>query len=105
MLVVHHHQVRAIPTHLPLSRVAKAVHEFLESCIADGETDSTKVQESIAKAWAKTNAFQAGDKLKPEEMASLMGQLMVTEDPLKSPYGGPTLMRITLEELAKKFRR
>lgn len=99
------YQVRAIPTHLPLSRVAKAVHEFLESCIADGETDSTKVQESIAKAWAKTNAFQAGDKLKPEEMASLMGQLMVTEDPLKSPFGGPTLMRITLEELAKKFRR
>ena len=64
-----------------------------------------KIQESIAKAWAKTNAFQAGDKLKPEEMASLMGQLMITEDPLKSPYGTPTLMRITLDELAKKFRR
>ena len=34
----------------------------------------------------------------------LMGQLMITENPLKSPYGAPTLMRITLEELAKKFR-
>ena len=38
-------------------------------------------------------------------MASLVGQLMTTETPLKSPYGNPTLMRITLDELAKKFRR
>ena len=63
-----------------------------------------KFQEAIAKSWAKTNAYQAGDKLKPEEMAQLMGQLMSTEDPLKSPYGAPTLMRITLDELAKKFK-
>lgn len=100
------YQIRAIPSNLPLSRAATAVHEFLDGCIENGEkADMVKIQESIAKSWAKTNAFQAGDKLKPEEMANLMGQLMITEDPLKSPYGAPTLMRITLEELAKKFRR
>jgi DNA mismatch repair protein MutL len=71
----------------------------------DGESDMVAIQSSIAKAWARTNAFQAGDKLKPEEMAKLMGRLMTTQDPLKSPFGAPTLMRITLEELAKKFRR
>ena len=59
----------------------------------------------MAKAWAKANAFQAGDKLKPEEMSKLVSQLMTTEDPLKSPYGTPTLMRISLDELAKKFSR
>jgi len=100
------YQIRSIPSNLPLSRAATAVHEFLDGCIENGEkADMVKIQESIAKSWAKTNAFQAGDKLKPEEMANLMGQLMITEDPLKSPYGAPTLMRITLEELAKKFRR
>jgi len=99
------YQIRAIPSNLPLSRATKAVHEFFEDCLADGETDMVKIQESIAKAWARTNAFQAGDRLKPEEMASLVGQLMTTETPLKSPYGNPTLMRITLDELAKKFRR
>lgn len=100
------YQIRAIPGNLPLSRAAKSVHEFLDSCIeSENETDMVKIHESIAKAWAKTNAFQAGDKLKPEEMASLVSQLMITEDPLKSPFGTPTLMRITLEELAKKFKR
>lgn len=98
-------QIRAIPSGLPLSRAVKAVHQFFDSCTDEGDKgDPLKIQDSIAKAWARTNAYQAGDKLKPEEMAALMGQLMITEDPLKSPYGAPTLMRITLEELAKKFR-
>ena len=98
------YQIRAIPSALPLSRAIKAVHQFLDSCADTGDADTKHITDSIAKAWSKTNAYQAGDKLKPEEMAQLMGQLMATEDPLKSPYGAPTLMRITLDELAKKFK-
>jgi DNA mismatch repair protein MutL len=100
------YQIRAIPSALPLSRAIKAVKDFLDS-IGDegkGEGDMVKVQDTIAKAWANTNAYQAGDKLKPEEMAALVNQLMLTEEPLKSPYGHPTLLRFTLDELAKKFR-
>lgn len=98
-------QIRSIPSHLPLSRAAKAVHDFLDDCDnSDSQADMVRIQQNIAKAWAKTNAFQAGDKLKPEEMANLIGQLMITEDPLTSPYGAPTLLRLTLEELSKKFR-
>lgn len=97
-------QIRAIPSALPLSRAIKAVHQFLDSCASSGDADTKHITDTIAKAWSKTNAYQAGDKLKPEEMAQLMGQLMSTEDPLKSPYGAPTLMRITLDELAKKFK-
>ena len=101
------YQIRAIPSDLPLSRAIKAVKDFLDS-IGDegkGEGDMVKVQDTIAKAWASTNAYQAGDKLKPEEMAALVNQLMLTEEPLKSPYGHPTLLRFTLDELAKKFKR
>ena len=98
-------QIRAIPSALKLSRAVKAVHEFLDSCAESGDKgDASVVQDTLAKAWSKTNAYQAGDKLKPEEMAMLVGQLMATENPLKSPYGAPTLMRITLDELAKKSR-
>lgn len=97
-------QIRAIPSALPLSRATKAVHDFLDGVNDGDKNDMVKIQDSIAKSWAKTNAHQAGDKLKPEEMAMLVGQLMTTEDPLKSPYGTPTLMRLTLDELAKKFK-
>lgn len=99
------YQIRAIPSGLPLSRAIDAVHQFLGSCAENGDAgDTLEIQNRMAKAWSKTNAYQAGDRLKPEEMAMLIGQLMTTEDPLKSPYGAPTLIRITLDELAKKFR-
>lgn len=100
------YQIRAIPSALPLSRAIKAVKDFLDSIGDEGksEGDMVKVQDCIAKAWANTNAYQAGDKLKTEEMAALVSQLMLTEEPLKSPYGHPTLLRMTLEELGKKFR-
>ena len=99
------YQIRSIPSALPLSRAAKAVHDFLNDVDEnDTKNDMIKFQEAIAKSWAKTNAYQAGDKLKPEEITALVGQLMITQDPLKSPFGSPTLMRLTLEELSKKFR-
>ena len=99
------YQIRSIPCALPLSRAAKAVHDFLNDVDEnDTKNDMVKFQEAIAKSWAKTNAYQAGDKLKPEEITALVGQLMITQDPLKSPFGSPTLMRLTLEELSKKFR-
>ncbi len=99
-------QIRSIPCNLPISRAAKAVHDFLEQCVENsGTADLEKAHDSMAKAWARSNAFQAGDKLKPEEMSKLVSQLMATEDPLKTPYGTPTLMRITLDELTKKFGR
>ena len=98
-------QIRSIPSALPLSRAAKAVHDFLNDVDEDDtKNDMVKFQEAIAKSWAKTNAYEAGDKLKPEEMTALVGQLMITQDPLKSPFGSPTLMRLTLDELSKKFR-
>ncbi|SHK43659.1 DNA mismatch repair endonuclease MutL [Fibrobacter sp. UWB12] len=98
-------QIRSIPSALPLSRAAKAVHDFLNDVDEnDTKNDMVKFQEAIAKSWAKTNAYQAGDKLKPEEITALVSQLMITQDPLKSPFGSPTLMRLTLEELSKKFR-
>lgn len=98
-------QIRSIPSSLPLSRAAKAVHDFLNDVDeSDTKNDMVKFQEAIAKSWAKTNAYQAGDKLKPEEITALVGQLMITQDPLKSPFGNPTLMRLTLDELSKKFR-
>ena len=99
------YQIRSIPSALPLSRAAKAVHDFLNDVDEDDtKNDMVKFQEAIAKSWAKTNAYQAGDKLKPEEITALVSQLMITQDPLKSPFGSPTLMRLTLEELSKKFR-
>ena len=67
--------------------------------------EAKEIRGEILKILKRNYPYQTGDKLKPEEMAALVSQLMLTEEPLKSPYGHPTLLRFTLDELAKKFKR
>lgn len=99
------YQLRAIPAKLPLKRAVKSIHNILETIDDETEIGADPVTETFAKAWAKTNAYQAGDDLKQEEMAHLMTALMQAEEPTISPFGRPTLLRLTSTELAKKFKR
>lgn len=99
------YQLRAIPAKLPLKRAVKSIHEMLETLDDETEIGADPVSSSFAKAWAKTNAYQAGDSLKSEDMAQLLNALWQTEEPTISPFGRPTLLRLTGQELAKKFKR
>lgn len=99
------YQLRGIPVKLPLKRAVKSIHEMLETLDDETEIGSDPVTTTYAKAWAKMNAYQAGDSLKSEEMAQLLNALWQTEEPTISPFGRPTLLRLTGQELAKKFKR
>lgn len=54
---------------------------------------------------ACTKAVKAGDKLDNREINSLLTQLMDCENPLTCPHGRPTVVRMTKQELEKKFLR
>ncbi len=97
-------QLRGIPRELPLSRAIDAVHALVESLLEQG-FEANPAVDIIAKAWARGNAYQAGDSLSVEEMAQLMAQLIATQDPMTSPYGRPTLMRMPIEDINKRFKR
>lgn len=99
------YQLRAIPAKLPFKRAVKSVREILETIDDETEIGKDPVTETFAKAWAKSNAIQSGDTLKSEEMAQILTQLFQTEEPTISPFGRPTLLRLTGQELAKKFKR
>jgi DNA mismatch repair protein MutL len=61
--------------------------------------------DSIARTVACKTAIKAGDPLRQEEMRALADQLFATELPYSCPHGRPTFMRMTLEELDKRFGR
>ena len=96
-------QLRAIPSTLPLSKAVKTIHEFLE--FLEEEKEINKMHTIFAKAYAKTNAYRAGDILSQKEMAKLMSDLLQTDVPEDSPFGKKTMMRISAEDLGKKFKR
>ncbi|UCG75822.1 MAG: DNA mismatch repair endonuclease MutL [Gemmatimonadota bacterium] len=61
--------------------------------------------ERIAKSLACKGAIKAGQSLSQEEMADLFDRLFATELPGHDVHGRPTVVRLTLEELARRFGR
>src|SRR5574344_789330 len=98
------YQLRGIPRELSISRAVSAIRELIES-LENENFEANPVKETIAKAWAKSNAYQASVVLSQDDMAQLMAQLISTKDPMTSPSGRPTLMRLPLEDIDRKFKR
>ena len=67
-----------------------------------GNAGEDKIKE-VVKVFACKSAIRAGDSLKDEEMDALVRQLFATENPYFCPHGRPTIIKITKEELERKF--
>ncbi len=68
--------------------------------------DSARNQhERIAKSLACKGAIKAGERLSAEEMRELFDRLFATELPGHDVHGRPTILRLTLDELNRRFGR
>ncbi len=61
--------------------------------------------ERIAKTFACKGAIKAGQRLSSDEMARLVDALFATELPYHDVHGRPTVVRLSGEELERKFGR
>ena len=61
--------------------------------------------DSILRSFACHSAVRAGEPLTIEEMESLTDQLFATEFPFTCPHGRPTMLRVEMRELEKRFQR
>ncbi|MBN1885653.1 MAG: DNA mismatch repair endonuclease MutL [Candidatus Krumholzibacteriota bacterium] len=61
--------------------------------------------EGFLRTYACKAAVKAGDALAPEEMQSLADRLFATDAPYTCPHGRPTMLRVTLSDLEKRFLR
>jgi len=59
----------------------------------------------LLKTIACKAAIKAGDPLDQREMNALLDQLFACKTPFFCPHGRPTVIRMTLEELDRKFER
>lgn len=96
--------VEAVPGAFPKWPHDRILHDILTE-LPSGKADVRDLVESIAKTVACKAAIKAGDRLTQEEMRSLLDQLFATELPYSCPHGRPTFMRMTSEELDKRFGR
>lgn len=80
------------------------LREILTQLEEEGKVEKDRVK-AVAKSFACHGAIKAGDRLTQEEMHSLVRQLFTTDEPYSCPHGRPTVIKLSLEELNKKFGR
>jgi DNA mismatch repair protein MutL len=98
--------VSAIPFFMKTGDVEETVRSMVRYLLDEKERDAIRETEKrFAAAFACGAAIKAGQKLSQEEMNALVNSLFATKNPYICPHGRPTLVRISLDELSRRFLR
>jgi DNA mismatch repair protein MutL len=96
---------------LPAMVKARDVANFIRTVVTDlqqegGETrKGRRLSEEVVAKTVCRHAVKANDALKPAEWDQLLHDLLACDLPYTCPHGRPTMIRLTLAELEKKFGR
>ena len=83
--------------------IREMIHELAHG--SDLLRSARNQNERVAMSFACKGAIKAGQKLAPAEMQELFDQLFATELPYHDIHGRPTVVRLGLGELRRKFGR
>jgi len=98
--------LRSVPAIAAKSSAKQMLTDILSELQNLGKSAQLEIkQENIRKLIACHSAIKAGDKLSVQEMNQLIKDLYKTENPLTCPHGRPTMIKVTEEELEKRFGR
>jgi DNA mismatch repair protein MutL len=99
--------IHAVPHPHPHFDAERCFREMVAE-LAHGSplVDSARSQhERVAKSFACKAAIKAGQPLSEAEMVELFDQLFASELPSHDVHGRPTILRLSLDELARRFGR
>lgn len=96
------HGIPAIMTDLISPQ--QAIDDILDRFKEGHQMLEMKPIEKIAFALASNLSRRRGEHMTPEEMQSLIGQLMSSENPYTSPSGRKTFITFGKEEIFKRFQ-
>lgn len=98
--------ISAIPAFLKDNLVQDSIRSMIEYLL-DGKNMEifSETEKRFSAAFACGAAIKAGQKLSQEEMNGLLNSLFSSKNPYTCPHGRPTLVRISIEELTRRFLR
>jgi DNA mismatch repair protein MutL len=98
--------VSAIPFFMRTADVEDTVRSMVRYLLDEQDRDILQeTTKRFASAFACGAAIKAGQKLSQEEMNALVNSLFAAKNPYTCPHGRPTLVRISLDELGRRFLR
>jgi len=96
--------LEGIPSDVKLGNEQNILKEIIYDIRNNREPEIDK-KDYLARTFACKAAIKFGDILSPKEMITLIDQLFATEIPYVCPHGRPVLIKISIDELDKKFGR
>lgn len=97
--------IREVPMLLGKPDIDHLFHEMIDNIknLGHGETVEMKYM-NIARL-ACRSAVKANDILSLEEMKRLLDDMKYLDEPFTCPHGRPTIIKITINDLEKRFKR
>lgn len=98
-------EISGVPSDVKLGNENKILQELIDQYKEYELKLSLEKRDNLAKSFACRSAIKSGDKLTPAEMTNLIDELFACRMPYVCPHGRPTVIRITTDELDKRFSR
>ncbi len=98
-------KMKGVPSDVRLGHEDRILQELIDEYKENDVKLNLDKRDNLAKSYACKHAIKAGDKLNPDEMLNLIDKLFFTKMPYVCPHGRPTVVKITMDELDKKFAR
>jgi DNA mismatch repair protein MutL len=96
--------VRGVPASVPEEAALDALKRVLVGA-DDADASGEGPEERLAKTFACHAAVRSGQPLKPAERRALVDRLFATGLPHGDPHGRATYVRLSMEELDRRFGR
>ncbi|MCB2288306.1 DNA mismatch repair endonuclease MutL [Clostridium sp. CS001] len=97
--------IREVPIILGKPDVKNLFNEILDNLKNMGSGETVEIKYNRIATLACKAAIKANNQLSELEMTSLINELRHIEEPFTCPHGRPTIVKMTLNELEKRFKR
>ncbi len=98
--------VKVAPAGVEASAVEHLLHELLDQCTREEQSlNLEKIRARIAASIACHAAIKINMPLEPHKMEWLLGELAKTDHPYSCPHGRPVVLRYSVKDIQKAFKR
>ncbi|AGK97515.1 DNA mismatch repair endonuclease MutL [Clostridium pasteurianum] len=97
--------IREVPNFLGRPQLKDLFSAIIDNLKNLGSGDTYEVKYNKIATLACKAAIKANDALNIEEMKALVEQLRYIDEPFNCPHGRPTIIKMALYEVEKKFKR
>ncbi|NQT83402.1 hypothetical protein HQ563_10280, partial [bacterium] len=96
--------IEAVPPFFPSANIKMAVRDFL-AAVQESRKDYDAEREKVLVRSVCRASVMAHDRLSDEECEALLAKLTSAEFPYTCPHGRPTMIKMSLTEIDKRFKR